>query len=80
MVSATDELSRVFLENYEARRIVIQRLIESGAMPCFGDQEWMDARPLAAATVKPDVFYFKDNKAAFECACAWMDCSIQNAK
>lgn len=28
MVSATDELSRVFLEHYEALRIVIQRLID----------------------------------------------------
>lgn len=80
MVSATDELSRVFLEHYEALRIVIQRLIESGPMPCFGDQEWMDARPLAATTVKPDVIYYKDNKSAFEDACDWMDCSIQERK
>lgn len=59
MVSATDELSRVFLEHYEALRVVIQGLIEFGAMPCFGDQEWMDARPLAATTAKPDVIYYK---------------------
>lgn len=83
MSSATEEVSRVFLEHYEAFRLSIQRAINSGAMPRFAEQEWInDAsnEKLSAPSIKLDVIYYKDNNSAFESACDWMDCSMHDGK
>jgi hypothetical protein len=77
--TAANEIAKVFHQEYEKLRDLLQARVRSGQLRAFSEHDWLigGAEPEAGA---PDVLRFKDNRRAFEYASAYMNTGRSEGK
>ena len=80
--SKVETAARIFDEFYTSLRTSMESFIQAGKIPVYSNQEWLQqtAPNPAAEHLNPDVIYYKSNDDAFQSACDWMDCSLEELK